>query len=168
MTTNEQNLILQSYINVALFFSLGENKFIESDYFNDMNMPSWLKDQLTDINVDNRATVLMSLYGMLVVPKELIQNEFPNEFEDVEEFLKEHLHVIENSYTKSKKLVNHLRNSIAHARVEFIEQESIKFFDESGDQKFEALMELKDIEPFIIKLQSITFKYVENSGGKVV
>jgi len=164
MLTNEQNLILQTFITVELFGTLKKNNFIKSEYFNkELEIEEWLKTSLNEINIDNQGSLLMSFYAMLVVPKELIGDSFSSKFENINEFLKNKLDVVEDTYTHNHnvKYIKHIRNAVAHARVEFLPNEYVIFEDKSGDAIFKAKMKLSDVGSFMEKLRTVHINYSE-------
>lgn len=86
--TQEDNLILQSYYTVLLFKELGEVNFEESSAFDNLNLPAGIKKSLKDIKIQNQGSAIMALYAMLVVPKELIEHEFQEEYRSIDDFLR--------------------------------------------------------------------------------
>jgi transketolase N-terminal domain/subunit len=86
--TQEDNLILQSYYIVLLLKELGEVKFEDSSIFNSLNLPSEIKKSLKDIKIQNQGSAIMALYAMLVVPREIIAQEFENEYQKINDFLR--------------------------------------------------------------------------------
>ena len=88
MITRQENLILQSYFTVSLLAELGNNQFFSSDYFKSMSFGSPdIKKFLEKNGVDNQGSAIMSLYAMLVVPYELIRDNYADEFSEMNAFL---------------------------------------------------------------------------------
>jgi len=161
MITQEENLILQSYITVSLLAELGNNKFFESDCFREMNFGSPdCKSFLEHNGIDNQGSAIMSLYAMLVVPYELIRERFPNEFSSMNDFLKNKTTIINTTYHNNPSdsdLMYHLRNAVAHCRISFKEGESINFTDSNRNRtkEFSGKLPLSDLSMFIHKLQIV-------------
>jgi hypothetical protein len=88
MITRQEDLILQSYFTVSLLVELGKNQFFSSDYFKSMSFGSPdIKKFLEKNGVDNQGSAIMSLYAMLVVPCELIKDNYEDEFSEMNVFL---------------------------------------------------------------------------------
>jgi len=121
MITQEQNLIFQSYFSTVLSTELKNNDFLASDFFESMKFGSpWVKDEISKIGIDNQGLLLMTLYSMLVIPKELIQNEFKSEYAEINKYLSTIAINTHSDYGNDKPVVNylnHIRNSVAHSRV---------------------------------------------------
>lgn len=161
MITQEENLILQSYMTVSLLAELGNNKFFESDYFFEMNfgVPD-IKKFLKTNGVDNQGNAIMSLYAMLVVPYELIKDRYPDEFASMNDFLKGVVNISHTSYQTDhadSDLMYHIRNAVAHCRVSFNAGKSIIFTDsnKSKTKEFEGELSLPDLGKFVHKLQLV-------------
>ena len=166
MLNQADNLILQAYYTTALIAELKNHKFIESDFFKGMTfgLPA-IKEGLTEIGVGNRGSALMALYAMLVIPREFLEEQYSAEYTALNEYLQRVVTVIENSYpldSPSNNFVNHIRNSVAHARVEFVENNYILFCDKnkSGSRQFKARLPLTFLGEFIGKLQCIHMRYI--------
>jgi hypothetical protein len=87
MITRQEDLILQSYFTVSLLVELGKNQFFSSDYFKSMSLGSPdIKKFLEKNGVDNQGSAIMSLYAMLVVPCELIKDNYEDEFSEMNVF----------------------------------------------------------------------------------
>jgi len=57
------------------------NNFLNSEYYKNMNfVDNFVKENLPKVGIDNQGTLLIFLYTMLVVPKQLIEQDVPNEF----------------------------------------------------------------------------------------
>lgn len=160
MITQEENLILQSYMTVSLLVELGNNKFFESEYFNSMQFGQpYFKETLREKGVDNQGSAIMSLYAMLVVPYELVRKKFPDEFLSMNDFLKRKTNIVSTSYHKNaldSDLMYHLRNAVSHCRVSF-EGGSIFFTDsnKSNTKEFSGNLSLKDLSMFMHNLQLV-------------
>ncbi|MBE0434224.1 MAG: hypothetical protein IBX56_00280 [Methylomicrobium sp.] len=83
MLTQEENLVLQTYYTTSLLAELKNNNFIGSEFFDPMNfVQACIKDELKKIDVDNQGTLLMILYALLVVPRELTGKKYKQEQEN--------------------------------------------------------------------------------------
>lgn len=82
--SNEENLIIQSTCNAVLLLSLsmeGE-EFIKSDFFKTLDflfqkIKGMYESRQT--GVGNQGMMLVCLYSLLVLPKELILDTYPDE-----------------------------------------------------------------------------------------
>jgi len=176
--TQEDNLILQSYYMVVLLKELGSNNFFGSDYFTGMNFDSLpVKEGLRQVGIDNQGSALMALYAMLVIPKELIQKTYPNEYENINSFLRRYTVNTRTSYpdedakaVSTIKFINHIRNAVVHARVGFIPHETIAFKDvwfTDGSKtnikaEFTTELPLCKLGDFLNELQKVQLKYIED------
>lgn len=174
MITKEENLILQSYVTTSLLAELGNNKFFVSKYFEQMNFgqPA-IKEILSKQGIDNQGCAIMSLYAMLVVPYELIRTKFQSDFAVMNQFL---FKSVKNSTTTYHDCVSksdfmyHLRNAVAHCRVEFKDRDCMVFSDQnsSGNKKFKADLPLVQLSEFVHKLQGIQLKVVKGIQSRKV
>ncbi len=80
--TAEDNLLIQSYFTTAFLLELKNKDFLNSDYYKNASFEDkFVKESLPKVGIDNQGTLLMMLYTMLVVPKQLLEKDFPVEFE---------------------------------------------------------------------------------------
>jgi len=161
MITQEENIILQSYMTVSLLAELGNHNFFSSDYFKKMEFGnSTIKQFLQISGTDNQGSVIMSLYAMLVIPYELIRKNYPNEFSSMNDFLKNKVEIVNTTYHSNplaSDLMYHLRNSVAHCRVSFTEEKSVVFTDSNRNntKEFTGKLPLTELSQFIHKLQLV-------------
>jgi len=137
--TQEDNLLIQSYITTSFLVELKNNNFLSSDYFKNLSFGDRsVKEILPQIGIDNQGALLMSLYSMLVIPKQLISDKFPTEFDDLNKKIGI-LKSSEQSTYKSDKIkidyIRHIRNAVAHARVSFQPNQDVTFSDEDKIQQ---------------------------------
>jgi len=130
----------------------------------------WIKDEILGIGIDNQGLLLMTLYSMLVIPKELIQNEFKNEYNEINQYLSTvaiNTHSDYGSDNLEMNYLNHIRNSVAHSRVSFKPLVSVTFSDERKNfktkkiEKFSTDIPLVKLGEFLMQLQTIHLKYIE-------
>jgi hypothetical protein len=170
--TQEDNLVLQSYITTSLLFELKNNNFVGSDFFERMSFEiPWFKDKLRDIGIDNQGCLLMALYAMLVIPYEIVSKKFPAEYDAVNNFLQIHTINPTTNYRKDSPnidFIGHLRNSIAHARFSFRPNESIIFSDRDDlrNGQFSAELPLEHLWGLVNKLHSVHVAYVEKMRSR--
>lgn len=173
MITHDDNLILQTYYATSLIAELKNNKFIESDYFENMKFgqPA-IKEELKKLGADNQGAALMALYAMLVVPKEILKDKYIEEYVKINEFLDG---VVTNTNTNYRydspktDYIRHIRNSVAHARVEFHYNEYVLFQDRDDRQtcQFETRLPMSRLGEFIGMLQSIHVRYVGDRRNEI-
>lgn len=133
--SQEDNLIIQSYITTAFLAELENIKFIETEYFNNLLIDSDVKEILYKIRIGNRGNLLITLYSMLIIPKELIEKEFPREFAGLNGIVESIRSNEKSNYESDRKngkidYIRHIRNAVAHANVIFTE-DSVTFIDEN-------------------------------------
>lgn len=158
--SQEHNLVFQSLYTVMLLLDLSQkrNGFFDSEFFKTMTFTfPQMKEELKGIGIDNQGCALMSLYAMLVIPKELFWDQFPEERDRVEAFLRTGVLRTTTTYKRDALAVNflrHVRNSVAHARVSFRPGEVICFFDEDTrtGEKFSTELPLSQFGAFLHEL----------------
>jgi hypothetical protein len=165
--TQADNLVIQSHITTSLLAELKNNSFLASDFFEQMSFGiPWFKEQLREIGVDNQGCALMSLYAMLVIPREIVQSAFSSEYHAINDFLRTCV-INENSSYKQDipniNFIRHLRNSIAHARIAFRPNDAIIFTDEDSrrNERFTADLPLKHLGELINRLQTVHVAYIQ-------
>jgi hypothetical protein len=165
----EGNLIFQSYFIIDLLLNLRRNDFINSDYFDKMVFEfPLIKDQLKITNIDNQVMVLITLYAMLVIPKEIMQNNFIVEFEVINLKLSSYCKNTQTTYKSDSSrtdYVKHLRNAISHGRISFEPNQYLKFEDQLNNQTFASELPLAKIPEFINDLREIHKKYISNKNA---
>ena len=128
--SNEENLIIQSTCNAVLLLSLsmeGE-EFIKSDFFKTLDflfqkIKGMYESRQT--GVGNQGMMLVCLYSLLVLPKELILDTYPDEYKRVNNWINEHKEAPETDtyplgrYADDLKHIYHFRNAVSHGNVEF-------------------------------------------------
>ncbi len=128
--SNEENLIIQSTCNAVLLATLSMNsaKFINSDFFKSLDFPyPAIKEMYENgqIGIGNQGMLLVCLYALLVLPKELILNKYPESYKKVNTWIdtRKEETVIDNyppeKYPEDLKHISHLRNALSHGNITF-------------------------------------------------
>jgi hypothetical protein len=165
----EGNLIFQSYFIVDLLLNLRRNDFINSDYFDKMvyEFPL-IKEQLKKTNIDNQGFILITLYTMLIIPREIIQDNFTAEFEAINLKLTSYCQNTQTTYNSDSTridYVRHLRNAVAHGRISFEPNQYLKYEDQLNNQTFVSELPLNKIQEMICDLLEIHKKYISNNNA---
>jgi len=167
MLTQEDNLLLQSLYSTMLLAELSKSDFLKSDFFERMafTYPA-MKGELRKVGVDNQGCALMSLYAMLVIPRERFKDQFPDEYRAVEDFLQVHAVNTVTTYKKDSPKINflrHVRNAVAHARISFRPSEAICFSDEKmgTGEKFSTDLPLAQFGVFLNELLQVHVAFVK-------
>lgn len=165
--SNNDNLLIQSYFTTALLAELKNANFLDSDHYKNMQFQDrFVQGSLPEVGIDNQGTLLMFLYTLLVVPRQLIENKFPADFNNLNAEIERLANSKKSNYktdAQSVDHVRHLRNSVAHARVNFKQDGTVTFHDEDGrGSVWEATISLSNIGHLITALQAIFMKYVES------
>jgi len=168
--TKNQNLIFSSFFTTKLILALEEKKFTKrSGYFKKLNLPDFIKEELKAIRLDNNGSMLMMFYALLVIPKELIQEEFENDYKDIDKFISDISAETTTNYKSDEpqiQYIKHIRNSVAHANISF-DNNCIIFNDKYENKKtgknytFSTSIERSKIFLFLIKLTEIHIKYIK-------
>jgi len=170
MSTQEQNLVVQTYLSFCLTVELKNNAFFASEYFHNMNFDApWVKQGLKEIGIDNRGNLLMALYAMLVVPKELVGKAYASEYSDINEWIAAQASNTVTTYAKDITRVDyirHLRNAVAHASIEVESPTFMRIRDQSlrvkKNEEFSTEFPLNKIGELLSKLQQVHIKYIES------
>lgn len=167
MLTQEDNLLIQSFYSTMLLVELKKNNFLNSDFFNNMifDFPA-IKGELRKIGVDNQGCALMSLYAMLVIPRQLFGNQFTEEYKFIDAFLQQNAANTVTTYKKDYPKIDflrHVRNAVAHARISFQPYEAICFSDENTKtgEKFSTELPLTQLGVFLQELMRIHISFVK-------
>ena len=165
--TQEDNLLIQSYFTTSFLFELKNLNFLSSDYYKNVEFQDkYVQENLPTIGIDNQGTMLMVLYTMLVIPKQLIEHKFPDEFNNLNQVIDTVKSDANSTYSQDSEQINyirHIRNSVAHARVSFVPNTEVVFSDENnrGDN-CTIIIPLEKFGIFLTELQKVFFKYIEN------
>lgn len=82
---NKDNLLIYSYFTTAFLTELHALDFLESEYYRTAKFqdkflheifPKWGR-------IENPGMLMMALYAMLVIPRQLIKDAFPTEFSEI-------------------------------------------------------------------------------------
>jgi len=162
---------------VSLLAELGNNQFFSSDYFKSMSFGSPdIKKFLEKNGVDNQGSAIMSLYAMLVVPYELIRDNYADEFSEMNAFLAQKTINARTTYkdkVAESDFMCHIRNAIAHYSVSFKEGDSMVFTDSNGAKNEEKKKDfygellLVDINAFFERLQLLHLKVIRDIQARV-
>ena len=166
---NDQVLI-QSYLTLELLHELDQNHFFQSDYFKSLKFEDeFVKQSLPLIGIGNRGMVLISLYTLLIIPKELLYETYPDEFAKLNENI-DGIKVSASSTYQSDinriDFVRHIRNAVAHSRVEFVAGETVTFEDEFKGQTCSIVLPLDTFGDFVLELQKLFRKHLRTLKNK--
>ncbi|MDL1988977.1 MAG: hypothetical protein LWX08_15305 [Deltaproteobacteria bacterium] len=169
--TQDDNLLIQCYFTTAFLTELKNNNFLDSEYYKNANFEdNFVKKNLPKVGIDNQGTLLIFLYTMLVVPKQLIGQDFPNEFAELNIKVDQIKSDINSTYLQdSEKIdyIRHIRNAVAHARLTFIPNEAVTFTDENNRrEKCTITIPLNNVGLFLTELQKVFMKYIEKLKTK--
>jgi hypothetical protein len=170
--TQEDNLLIQSYFTTAFLLELKNNDFLQSDYYKNVSFDDkFVKENLPRVGIDNQGTLLMTLYTMLVIPKQLLEEDFPAEFEALNKRVDELKSEAISTYRKDSDeidFIRHIRNAVAHARVEFEPNTYVKFVDKNnGGEICEITIPLERFGLFLTELQKVFMNYIESLKVKM-
>lgn len=170
--TQDDNLLIQSYLTTSFLIELRNNNFLSSDYFKNLPFEDTnVKQLLPRIGIDNQGALLMCLYSLLVIPKQLLSDKFPSEFVN----LNRRIDIIKSSaestydYDKSNiEYIRHIRNAVAHSRVSFQPNQDVTFcdIDKKNKAKCTITIPLDKVGILLTHLQNIFILYY-NSLSKV-
>jgi hypothetical protein len=164
----EENLIIQPYLIIELLFNLKKHHFISSDYFSKMNYNNDTRDLLKRTDIGNQGLIMLSLYAMLVIPKEILKKTYVPDFEEINKKMSRYCQNTETNYKYKSQNIDftfHLRNAVSHGRISFIGDSHIEFKDQRvADKKvvneFKSEIKLKDVIELINDLETIIHQYI--------
>lgn len=165
--SQEDNLLIQSYFTISLLGELNNLNFLESDYYRNANFKDkFVKENLPSVGIDNQGTLLNFLFTMLVIPKQILENKYPNEFIK----LNKTIDLIKLKASSDYKFdvngidyVGHIRNSVAHSRVNFSPNKTVTFSDKNkSGNECKITIPLDKIGIFLTQLQKLFFSHIQN------
>jgi len=172
MTTGlsqEDNLVIQSYLTIALLAELHNNNLLESSFFGEMAFGApWVKELLREIGIDNQGCAIIALYAMLVLPRAIVdQKAFKSEYDAINTFLCANTQHTSSSYQLDSPSINyirHIRNAVAHGRIEFCPNDVIVFkdVDMGAKESFSTELPLNHLGELVGRLQNLHLAYIKN------
>ena len=158
----KDNLIIQPYLIIELLFNLKRHYFISSDYFSKMNYNNDTRDLLKRTDIGNQGLIMLSLYAMLVIPKEILKKTYVPDFEKINTKMSRYCQNTETNYkNKNIDFTYHLRNAVSHGRISFVNGNLIfKDQNKSGSRKFKSEINLIDLGELINDLETIIHQYI--------
>ena len=147
ITDEKVSLLLQNQANVFLLSKLLKPIFLKSAVFNDLTSDNqFFRDVIERSGLGNPAMMLMMLYALLVVPKELLSQsancEMKQRIDKIDPLIANLAEdgtssTYPNEENKEKiKYSRHMRNAISHARAHFFsenERNYVEFRDCIGN-----------------------------------
>jgi hypothetical protein len=163
--------VLQSVLSVLLLGKLNENdSLLSSDYFKTLDFGNeTTKQYIEEIRVGNQGMLLMWLYALLVIPKELLKNqpEIDNEFRNLNSTIEKLMKHSKSTYKKEQisiDYIRHIRNAVSHASVEYFpDKKEIVFKDKNPrnlKETFEVTIPFGEIMTIINALIPISQTYL--------
>ena len=161
MLPQDQMIIVQQYVSICFITELYNNNFLESQFFNDMKFDNEsIKDCIKAINIDSDGMFLIFLYSLLLIPKEKIYDVYKDEYDALDKKIDGLKIPLDSTYPAShKKYIRHIRNAIAHGKVEF-KEDSIFFNDDYRGNQFCVEIPRCKIGDILTDLQKILLNYV--------
>jgi hypothetical protein len=158
----EDNLIFQPYLIIELLFNLHNCNFIGSDYFKEMEYNEDTRYLLKEAGIYNQGLIMLSLYALLVIPKEILKKTYVPDFEKINKKMSRYCQNTETNYkNKNIDFTYHLRNAVSHGRISFVNDNLIfKDQNKSGSRKFKSEINLIDLGELINDLETIIHQYI--------
>ena len=126
--TPEESIFYQALATTSLLRELSDNNFLKSDYYNDKcfksNNDSGFKKILEESGgIGNPATMQMFLYILLVMPKEMLENNdsFLNEMKsEINRDFQKYICFVNTTYHGESEdnidFYKHTRNAVSHSK----------------------------------------------------
>jgi hypothetical protein len=171
--TQDENLIFQSYFSFCLLAELMRDKrLVRSEFFNSLAFDNKAaKIAIEKLGVDNQGCLLMCLYSLLVIPKQLLESKYPREFLKINGKIARYSTSTISTYKGEPPYdyVRHIRNAVSHARVVFNPGQTVEFQDERGPgEKFAVTMPLTALPRLLEDLQAIHMTYIKDRENGTV
>ena len=177
--SQEDNLIIQSYTTTAFLTNLENIKFTETECFKNLQIDPSIKELLLQIHIGNQGNLLITLYSMLIIPKELIERKYPTEFSKLNRIIKSIQSSEISNYAIDVKncqidYLRHIRNAVAHANVVFA-TDSVTFLDNNSRKSKNGILiletcsitiPLSKIGQLLEALKAIFLLFIESVRGK--
>lgn len=170
--TQEDNVVIQSYLTVALLAELHNNNLLESPFFGEMTFGApWVKELLCEVGIDNQGCAIIALYAMLVLPREIVGQAFASEYAAINSFLSANTQHTYSSYQSDMPSINyirHIRNAVSHGRIEFRPNDAIVFKDENmrANESFSTELPLNQLGELISRLQNVHLAYIKDMNQR--
>jgi hypothetical protein len=105
---------------------------------------------------------MLTLYAMLVIPKEILKKTYVPDFEKINKKMSRYCQNTETNYkNKNIDFTYHLRNAVSHGRISLVNDNLIfKDQNKSGSRKFKSEINLKDVIKLINDLETIIHQYI--------
>ena len=117
--SQEFNLIVQSLSTVGLAYAMGPTSPTDSadelrgsDFYKTLNLHPVVRWTIDQTGVGNRRFALMSLYALLVLPKELISDHYKNEYAAIEDEMPLWTQNTRNDGYTKLQYIRHIRNAV--------------------------------------------------------
>lgn len=136
--TENESIFCQAIANVSLLAALSNNNFLKSEYFQKMKLANTdenhqnIKTILTASGLGNPAMLQMFMYSLLVIPKELLKNDYCGE--RFNEKVLECAPICHSTYegeedNKDVNYYRHIRNAIAHSRCKYSVENGVTYVE---------------------------------------
>ncbi len=164
--SQSDNLLIQSYLTISFLTELKNINFLDSEYYENAGFKDkFVKENFAKIGIDNQGSLLMFIYAMLVVPRQLLQQHFPTEFSGLNVTIGNIGSKANSTYSEDVNgigYVRHIRNAVAHAKVSFEPNRTVTFRDENNRGEICSIeIPLDKVGIFLTKLQAIFIAYIE-------
>lgn len=174
-TDEKKSLLCQTIATAGLIQQLDHTDFLHSDYYRSLSFDGLgtdgkiLKDVLSRSSIGNPATMLMFLYGLFVMPKELFKDSSQAENaikDETNNTLSPVAVILESTYRSDQNGFNyyrHIRNSVSHARVSFETNAGtcyVIFSDENSKTAEKCSFRLKTVDIGVL-LSKVQYKLIE-------
>jgi len=179
--TDEESMTYLTIANITLLTSLYTNGFLNSDYYRNMRWRqslenvSIIKNILEQRGLDNPSMMLMQMYGLFVLPKELLGAEYEglckNGFDTLiiqkQKGVQTTYQNEDSNNLQSINFYRHIRNAISHARYDYYTLDGaayVRFKDSSSNntQQFSVDILTEDISDLCDYLCNTLMEFVNN------
>lgn len=171
--SENESILLQSFANVSFLLELSNNRFLESNYFKNLNFQdSFIKQIMKESDIGNPAMMQMMLYSLLVIPKEILSRE---SLAVLDEYFREInpqiFSLVETTTTSTYNgendnenidYIRHIRNAVAHSKCKFNTEDTkcfVTFHDDYQSSECDIKIKCSKVGIIIDLLRKAVTKY---------
>lgn len=179
--TQEESILLQSLATTSLLAELQNNNFLSTEYFLNLKFDNdFFKGILVQSGIGNPACMQMTLYALLVLPKEILSEEVYSElnskFIDINKEINDMVEIDEtfSNYAKDQDFteyqmdyLRHIRNSVSHGKCNYTTFDNKNFvtfkdINPRSGESCEIKIECQKVGLILMKLQRLILDYFKS------
>ena len=170
--SKEDSLLLQSWSSASMIGHLSNSVFLKSDLYSNLPLSNLQRWTIDHSGIGNPAMMQMTLYALLVIPKEILSTD-TKEYHRIEHTFNIYASYLAESGTASTykneqdlKEINyykHIRNSVSHSRCEYYGSDPeffVHFLDSYQGEECHIRMRCNNVGKLLDQLSKIMELYL--------